>query len=55
MRCIGKVGHIADGHKDLRGATWADAGHGQENLGLRNVLDQPEYLGFNLFAVLQLG
>ncbi|CAB0995656.1 hypothetical protein FRC0537_00246 [Corynebacterium diphtheriae] len=55
MCCIWEVGHIADSHEDLCGATWADTRHGQENLGLRNVLDKLEYLGFNLFAVLQFG
>lgn len=55
MRCIRKVGHITDSHEDLCGATRADTGHGQENLGLRNVLDGLEYLGFNFFAVFQFG
>lgn len=55
MCCIRKVGHIANSHEDLRGASRADAGHGQKNLGLRNVLDKLEYLGFNFFAVLQFG
>ncbi|CAB0867325.1 hypothetical protein FRC0505_02447 [Corynebacterium diphtheriae] len=51
MCCIWEVGHIANSHEDLCGASRADAGHGQKNLGLRNVLNELEYLGLDFLAM----